>query len=244
MGMRKAYIVFAALCIIAVLGQVKTSVPLPTDAQVQLPAEPKYIALTFDDGPKRGTTDVLLDGLRERGVSATFFLVGSQIGGNEDLVLRMQAEGHQVGNHTWSHVTLENAAEETILREIGQTETKLAELLDGDSYWVRPPYGLILPKDRPLVPVPMIKWSLDTRDWEKRNTEHVLQAILDGAESNAIVLLHDIYPTSVEAALKAVDALQKEGYQFVTVEELMALNGVKPLPGVMYRNGRGDLAWG
>lgn len=243
--MRKMCLVWAAVCALVLLGSsASLRTVLPADAQVQLPEAPKYIALTFDDGPKRGSTDVLLDGLRERGVNATFFLVGTQIAGNEDLVLRMQAEGHQIGNHTWSHVTLQDADETTIRQEIGQTEAVLSELLGGENYWVRPPYGQIRQEDRPLLPVPMIKWSLDPRDWESRNTETVLQAILEGAEANSIVLLHDIYPTSVEAALRAVDALQGQDYHFVTVEELMALNAAQPQPGVMYRNGSGALAWG
>lgn len=210
---------------------------LPADAQADLPAEAKYIALTFDDGPRRGTTERLLDGLRERGASATFFLVGEEIAGSEDLVRRMAAEGHQVGNHTWSHVRLAGTAPETAEEEVRRTQAALEELLGEGTYWLRPPYGLI---DEDMeTDVPMVKWSVDPRDWESRNAAQVTQAVLRDARPNAIILLHDIYPSSVEAALKIVDTLEAEGYWFVTVEELLRLNGVTPEAGVMYRSGGG-----
>ncbi len=208
---------------------------LPADAAAELPAEVKYIALTFDDGPRRDTTEKLLDGLRERGASATFFLVGEEIAGKEDLVKRMAAEGHQIGNHTWSHVRLENAG--TAGQEIRMTERALEELLGEENYWLRPPYGIM--EEGVETSVPLVKWSVDPRDWESRSTAKVVQAVLRDAGPNAIILLHDIYPTSVEAALQIVDALEKEGYWFVTVEELLQLNGITPQAGVMYRSGNG-----
>ena len=208
---------------------------LPADAAAEHPAEVKYIALTFDDGPRRDTTEKLLDGLRERGASATFFLVGEEIAGKEDLVKRMAAEGHQIGNHTWSHVRLENAG--TAGQEIRMTERALEELLGEKDYWLRPPYGIM--DEGVETNVPLVKWSVDPRDWESRSTAKVVQAVLRDAGPNAIILLHDIYPTSVEAALQIVDALEKEGYWFVTVEELLQLNGITPQAGVMYRSGKG-----
>ena len=195
------------------------------------------MALTFDDGPRRGTTDRLLDGLRQRGASATFFLIGSGIAGKEDLVKRMEAEGHQVGNHTWSHVRLQGADPATISKELQATDTLLKDLLGEGSYWLRPPYGLMSPGTEQAIPVPMVKWSVDPRDWESRNTEQVVRSVLSSVKPNSIILLHDIYETSVEAALQIVDTLQQEGYEFVTVQELLAINGVTPEPGVLYSRG-------
>ena len=209
------------------------------DGSAQMESETKYVALTFDDGPKPGTTDVLLDGLRTRGAAATFFLVGEQAVYFPELVQRMQAEGHQVGNHTWSHVRLEGASEETLQEEVGSTEALLAQLLGGSGYWLRPPYGQVTPGAERLVPVPMVKWSVDPRDWESRNADKVTHAVLEAVKPNSIILLHDIYPSSVEAALRIVDTLQAKGYWFVTVEELLRLNGVTPQPGALYRTGTG-----
>lgn len=199
-----------------------------------LPQEPLYIALTFDDGPRRETTERLLDGLRERGASATFFLIGRQIPGNEDLVRRMKAEGHQVGNHTWNHVTLSGDLTAD-LEELRRTDDLLQELLGPGSYWVRPPYGLVSQAEREAIQVPLVHWTVDPEDWAKLSPEAVVQAVLQDAGPNDIVLLHDFFSDSVDAALEIVDTLQGEGYCFVTVEELLALNGVTPEPGVMYR---------
>lgn len=207
------------------------------DGAARLPAGEKYIALTFDDGPKVGTTDVLLDGLAQRRASATFFLIGRQIQGNEALVKRMAAEGHQVGNHTWNHARLTEASTGTITQEIGQTDQLLQNLLGPGEYWVRPPYGGVTSGTESAVGVPMVKWSVDPRDWESLNTDQVVQAVLKTVKPNSIILLHDIYPTSVEAALQLVDLLRQEGYQFVTVRELLALNGITPQAGVLYCSG-------
>lgn len=193
-----------------------------------------YIALTFDDGPRRDTTQRLLDGLRERGASATFFLIGRQIPGNEDLVLRMKAEGHQVGNHTWNHVTLSGSLTAD-LEELRRTDALLQELLGSGTYWVRPPYGLISEAERAALGVSLVHWTVDPEDWAKLSPEAVVQAVLKEAGPNDIVLLHDFFSDSVDAALEIVDTLQAEGYYFVTVEELLALNGITPQPGVMYR---------
>ncbi len=237
MGRRRLMAIWVLLLLL--LGVPAGSRALPADGSAALLEEERYIALTFDDGPRSGTTDRLLDGLRQRGASATFFLVGEQAAANPALVQRMQAEGHQVGNHTWSHVRLEGMDAAPALAEIQRTDEYLQQLLGEGDYWLRPPYGLIGEQLEPQVPVPMVKWSVDPRDWESRNTQAVVRAVLRDAKPNSIVLLHDIYATSVEAALQVVDALQKEGYWFVTVEELLRLNGVTPQAGALYRTGTG-----
>ena len=213
----------------------KQPVTLEADATVEL-QEQRYLALTFDDGPTAGTTDVLLDGLKERGAAATFFLVGDQAVLYPDLVRRMRQEGHQVGNHTWSHSRLEGNAK-TAADEAERMDRLLREILGEGEYWLRPPYGAISEEVARMLKVPVVKWSVDPRDWESRNADVILERILAEAQANSIILLHDIYPASVEAALRAVDILQEQGYWFVTVDELLRINGVTPQPGLMYRTG-------
>ena len=131
------------------------------------------------------------------------------------------------------------AKPETVREEIGRAETLLRELLGGEGYWLRPPYGQITAGTESQITVPMVKWSVDPRDWESRNADKVVETIVNTASPNAIILLHDIYPSSVEAALRVVDTLAAQGYWFVTVEELLRLNGIEAQNGVLYRTGRG-----
>lgn len=236
--MKKLGFILAAVLLAAAL-RFSEGGAVPAEGGAEIPEGEKYVALTFDDGPRRGTTDRLLDGLKERGAAATFFLIGQQIEDNADLVTRMAEEGHQIGNHTWSHQRLDGAAPDQAAQEVERTEAALEALLGGGEYWLRPPYGQVNAGTEASFGVPLVKWSVDPRDWESRNTGKVVQAILENAEPNSIILLHDIYPTSVDAALKVVDRLQAEGYWFVTVEELLRINGVRPEAGAMYRTGRG-----
>ena len=237
--MRMWGLVCCAIGIVLLGSCEKQSVAVDNTAEISV--ETKCVALTFDDGPKRGTTDLLLDGLKARGAGATFFVVGEQALQYPDLIRRMAEEDHQIGNHTWSHVRLEGASTDVIQTEVGRTEALLQELVGGEGYWLRPPYGQLLPGTEALVKVPMVKWSVDPRDWESRDAEKIVQAVLEKVKPNSIILLHDIYPASVEAALRLTDALQEEGYWFVTVEELLRLNGITPQAGVLYRTGTGTI---
>ena len=200
---------------------------VPTDGE-------RYVALTFDDGPWPETTETLLDGLAARGAKATFFLIGEQIAGQEETVRRMAREGHQVGNHTFAHIRLDGAVSEG-QRDIARTEAALTELLGGSDYWIRPPWGSISESLAARLPVPLVYWSLDPEDWRVRDTQRVVSAILRDVKDGDIILLHDPYRTSVEAALQVVDALSAQGYRFVTVQELLERSGVTPEPGVLYR---------
>lgn len=207
---------------------------LEEETRQALTEEPKYVALTFDDGPRADTTSLLLNGLLERGVSATFFVIGEQIAGNESLMLRMKAEGHQVGNHTYSHIRLLTAEKNTRIEEIQKTEVLLEEILGKGSYWLRPPYGLISAKQAREVRTPMIYWSLDPEDWKLLHAEKVVSYVVAHVQPGDIILLHDFYPSSVDAALEIIDKLQPQGYTFVTVEELFRIQNVTPQAGTLY----------
>ena len=229
----KSQLICLCLALMLLTGCAMDAPAASVDGEAEIPAE-KLIAITFDDGPRRETTERLLDGLRERNAKATFFVIGKQIAENEDLVKRMAAEGHQICSHTWIHVLLLGVSEETIRVEVERTEAALEKLLGDGEYWLRPPYGAVDEADRTLIQVPMIKWSVDPRDWELLNAEEVTAAVLENAGPGQIILLHDIYPSSVDAALQIVDALQAEGYRFVTVAELLESSGIQPEAGVLY----------
>jgi len=234
---RALFLLLAALVLWRVGASAEAAVP--ADASAELPAEePKYVALTFDDGPRSSTTGQLLDGLLERGASATFFLVGEQIAGNEDLVRRMRDEEHQVGNHSWSHELLQGKSSSAVLSEIRKTDDTLREILGDGDYWVRPPYGLLNKEQKQLFTVPLVHWSVDPEDWKLRDAAKDVDAVLDQVFPGAIILMHDSVAQSVDAALQVVDELQAQGYAFVTVEELLRLSGVTPEPGVFYLSAR------
>lgn len=198
--------------------------------------EEKYVALTFDDGPRADTTGRLLDGLRDRDAVATFFLIGQQIPGNEDLVRRMAEEGHQVGNHTYGHTRLQGADTQSILTEVAKTDTLLRDLLGNGTYWLRPPYGLIHDREKKLIQVPMIQWTVDPEDWKLLNADRDYAAVMKAVGPGDVILMHDFYPSSVDAALRIVDTLQEQGYTFVTVEQLFELEGVEAKVGELYRS--------
>ena len=203
-------------------------------ANASLPAGP-FVALTFDDGPKPETTPRLLDGLSRRGVRCTFFVLGVQVEGNEDLLRRMANEGHQIGMHTAHHKALAGLGPADFSAEVDQLRFTLTALLGPDNYMLRPPYGMISHAVEDRAASPLILWSVDPEDWSDHDAARIAAHIVDNAQDGDVILLHDIYDASVDAALEAVDELMAKGYTFVTVEELFALRGVTPENGKVYR---------
>lgn len=197
--------------------------------------EHPLIALTFDDGPSRSTTTKLLDGLARRGVRCTFFTVGEMIPGNEDIITRMAAEGHQVGIHSYDHVRLTGLSTADFQTQVGRTGELLGELTGRESFCIRPPYGMIDAGVEQKAPSALILWSVDPEDWSDRDTARQVAAITEAARDGDIILLHDIYPSSVDTALQVVDTLMARGFHFVTVEELFAIRGQTPENGKVYR---------
>lgn len=208
------------------------------DTNVYTPDAAPLIALTFDDGPRRDTTGALLDGLAQRGVSATFFLIGEQLAGNEELVRRMEREGHQIGIHTYDHVRLLGLSRADFDDQVDKTRQHLREILGRDDFMLRPPYGLYDAGVLEMADCPIILWSVDPEDWGDKDTQRIVRHIEDNAADGAIILLHDIYPTSVEAALRVTDELHARGYYFVTVEQLFAAKGIELKDGEVYRSAR------
>ncbi len=200
-----------------------------TDAQVEAKQqdacqeEAPKIALTFDDGPNALFTPELLDGLKKRGVHATFFLIGENIekGENALLVKRMLQEGHLIGNHTYHHVELTKIKEEEAVLEIQKTNELIERITGREVEFVRPPFGewpKILSEDISMIPV---MWSIDPKDWSVQNTEEIVRKVVTEAGENDMILMHDCYDTSVKAALEIVDCLQAEGFEFVTADRLL-----------------------
>lgn len=191
------------------------------DAAESASGEKKKIALTFDDGPHPVYTEQLLDGLSERNVKATFFLLGCNIEGNEEIVRRIAEEGHLLGNHTFYHVDITKLSREEACAEILDTSSKITEITDQPVEYVRPPFGnwnQDLECEVMMIPV---FWTVDTLDWSTRNADRLVEEVVSEVEENDIILMHDSYDSTVRAALRIIDLLQAQGYEFVTVDELI-----------------------
>lgn len=186
-----------------------------------LVVEAPKIALTFDDGPSAKFTPRLLDGLKERNVKATFFLIGENARKNPDIVKRMSEEGHLVGNHTYHHVEITKVSDEKAYEEIMSTNDVIFEITGKQTEYMRPPFGLWQKKLEMNLDVFPVMWSIDPLDWTTGNVDEIVNKVVTQAQENDIILLHDCYGSSVEAALQIVDILQKEGFQFVTADELI-----------------------
>lgn len=182
---------------------------------------PKYIALTFDDGPSRKYTPILLDGLKERGVHATFFLMGKNIEGEEDIVKRMSEEGHLIGNHSYEHIQLTKAGAKVVCEAVEHTQEQIEAITGKRPEYIRPPYGDWNEELEEEIGMTPVLWSLDSLDWKLKDTGKIIHQVLKDVKDGDIILLHDIFPSSVEAALELIDILQKEGYVFVTADELL-----------------------
>ena len=182
---------------------------------------PKYIALTFDDGPSRKYTPILLDGLKERGVHATFFLMGKNIEGEEDIVKRMSEEGHLIGNHSYEHIQLTKAGAKAVCEAVEHTQKQIEAITGKRPEYIRPPYGDWNEELEEEIGMTPVLWSLDSLDWKLKDTGKIIHQVLKDVKDGDIILLHDIFPSAVEAALELIDILQKEGYVFVTADELL-----------------------
>ncbi len=227
----------AFLCVLGLVLLLPGPEPVRTagaPAEVTL-SGPPLVALTFDDGPRSSTTGPLLDGLALREVPATFFLVGNRIPGNEDLVRRMAAEGHQIGIHTYDHVELKGLSRQDFDLQVGKTRALITQLVGEGNYWLRPPYGLMDRQAGQWCGGPVILWSVDPEDWKDDDIDRIVAAVVEHVSDGDIILLHDLFPSSAQAALRVVDTLLARGCCFVTVEQLMAERGVTPEVGARYR---------
>lgn len=208
----------------------------------KLKAEPKtakgreggLIALTFDDGPSQFTPK-LLDAMKERNIKVTFYVVGERLEEFSDTLIREYKEGHEIGNHTYDHLNMAKNDSATDQASLDKTR-ELAESIIGaslDGQTVRPPYGSV---GSASINAPLILWSVDTLDWKSRDAEAVKEQILRQACDGSIILMHDLYESSVDGCIAAVDELSKEGFEFVTVKELFRRKGETLQNGTSYTN--------
>lgn len=221
------------------LGGAALALPLRAGAAISLPQDlvsdittvasvqttQRQIAITFDDGPHPRLTPVLLDLLRARGVRATFYLIGSRVRRYPALAARIAAEGHEIGNHSWSHPFMNQLSDAQITQEIDRTNTVIYDATGRAPVTFRPPYGAFSARQRQMLHgarrLPSVLWSVDPADWRKPGPDVVAHRIVAGARPGAIVLSHDIHRGTVEAMPRVLSELSAQGYGFRTVSELL-----------------------
>lgn len=194
----------------------------------------KMIALTFDDGPGP-YTDELLDGLEKLNAKSSFFLVGKKIDKYHDTVVRMAQNGHLVGNHTYSHVKLTALSPDEIKKEIDKTNEKIKAITGEAPQFFRPPFGRYNSDTLNYVDMISVRWSKDTIDWKYEDEERLYRYLINNAGDGEIFLMHDVEETTVKGVLRAIETLEKQGYKFVRVDELLCRNGDGLLKGIGYR---------
>ena len=184
-------------------------------------SERPQIAITFDDGPSEKYTPQLLDGLKERNVKASFFVIGKMAEKNPKLIKREQEEGHLIGNHTYNHVDISKMSDEAAVTEIEKTNQTIEKVTKKDVEYLRAPFGSWKKNLVARMNVFPVTWSVDPLDWTTENSDEIVNKVVTEVKENDIILMHDCYQSSVDAALRIIDILQKEGYEFVTVDKLI-----------------------
>jgi peptidoglycan/xylan/chitin deacetylase (PgdA/CDA1 family) len=205
--------------------------------QVKRPAAPKVdcrvakcVALTFDDGPGPYTTK-LLGMLAARRARVTFFLIGGNIQGREGIVRQELAQGHAIGDHTWTHPDLSTLPQPAVRSQLTRTLKEITKVTGGPTRLMRPPYGATdksVGKVARTLGMAQITWSVDTNDWRDRDSAIVAHRAITWAHRGDIILMHDIHPTTVNAVPKILRGLAKRGFTFVTVPELLAAHPLQP----------------
>ncbi len=200
---------------------------------------PKYVALTFDDGPSGKYTRQLLQGLQARNVQATFLLCGYRIREYPETAAQIFAQGHEIGLHGDSHRSMGTMSQSQIARELQQV---MAVLPPGCMpVFFRPPGGQVTKAVQSAAEdagLAVLHWSVDPRDWATQNAYSVVQAVVADVADGDVILLHDMTESSVKAALSIVDALQAQGFTFVTASALAALRGTQLISGKVYHHFR------
>ncbi|MEM8851308.1 MAG: polysaccharide deacetylase family protein [Pseudomonadota bacterium] len=183
------------------------------------------VAMTFDDGPHPRLTPPLLDALKARGIRATFYVIGRNVARHPQLAQRIVAEGHEIGNHTWSHSFLTERSDQAVVRELDSTSAAIFEAVGKVPVTMRPPYGAMHARQRAMVNAnrntPAILWSVDPQDWRRPGANVVANRIVRDAHKGAIILAHDIHPGTIRAMPYALDGLVARGFRFVTVSQML-----------------------
>jgi len=190
----------------------------------------RVIALTFDDGPSAESTDLILESLKKFNAHATFFVLGSRVQSHPKIIKKMTELGNEVGNHSWDHSLLTKLSPKKITRQVNKTQQIIKESSNYEPTLLRPPYGAFDHKVLASSKMDIALWDIDPEDWKIRNKEEIIQKVMSKADDGKVILMHDIYHTSAEAAEEIIRLLSEQNYQLVTVSELKEVQKQRKRP--------------
>jgi len=236
---RLCFLCVAGLIATRVLGADKEITPRALEkSERNAPTEPSitfssvhvdgpYIAMTFDDGPSATLTPKLLDILAAHHIKATFFVIGENVAEHPEIVARAAREGHEIGNHSWSHPNLAKISQESVRSQLQRTDDAIKSATGSRPALLRPPYGSITDREKRWIHdefgYRIILWDVDPYDWKRPGPAVVRNRILKETQPGSIVLSHDIHPGTIEGMPSTFDALEARGFKFVTVSELIRM---------------------
>ncbi len=230
MGMICLSISAVCLCVISLF----TNTVQHVDNPAQVAKEEKYVALTFDDGPRPETTGKILDILKANNSVGTFFVLGQMAEKSPDMLKQISAQGSEIGNHSFSHVKLTTVSDNRFEQEISKTN-KIIETATGKKpVLLRPPYGAYNQHLKDLSDTPLVLWGIDTEDWDHKNADRTVARVLDKVKNGSVVLMHDIYSQTADAVAILVPELIRRGYKLVTVSQLYEARGMVMEKGKVY----------
>src|SRR5438094_8174266 len=207
----------------------------PTDQNIMfnsLHTEGPHIAMTFDDGPSPTLTPKLLDLLAANHIKVTFFVIGENVAEHPEIVARAAREGHEIGNHSWSHPNFGKMSDDNVRSQLRRTDDAIRSAMGNRPTLMRPPYGSITAREKHWIHdefgYRIILWDVDPYDWKRPDPAVVRNRILKETQPGSIVLSHDIHPGTIEAMPSTLDALEAKGFKFVTVSELIGMARPQP----------------
>jgi Predicted xylanase/chitin deacetylase len=216
-------------------GTARENRPAPEESSITFNAvhvDGPYIAMTFDDGPSATLTPKLLDLLAAHHIKATFFVIGENVSEHPEIVARAAREGHEIGNHSWSHPNFGKMSDESVRRQLQQTDDAIKSATGKRPTLLRPPYGSITAREKRWIHdefgYQIILWDVDPYDWKRPGPAVVRARILKETRPGSIVLSHDIHPGTIEAMPSTFDELEAKGFKFVTVSELIRMAAARP----------------
>lgn len=201
------------------------------------PSKP-MVALTFDDGPQPSVGNRIMDCLAQYGGRATFFMVGDRVASRKTEVQRMVREGHEVANHTMNHKYLQKLGAAEIQAQVTRCNDAIEAACGVRPTIMRLPGGNHNSTVVANTHMPMIQWNIDTLDWKTKNADKTVAAVLDHVKDGDIVLMHELYSQSGDAALRIIPELHRRGFQMVTVSEMAAAKGHTLQAGKLYSSFR------